>query len=134
MSDRKKQNSVKQLSFNQKNNNKVAKNSQKKKSTCNSGYLGLIPMSGRSSGEGNGNTFQYSCLENPMDKGIPRERVRHDWAGQGHSVCSRVCSPFWFVLFVYLFQVLSLSTPASALHHLPCLSPESIFLDFVCLP
>ena len=30
---------------------------------------GLIPGSGRSSGEGNGNPLQYSCLENPMDGG-----------------------------------------------------------------
>ena len=30
---------------------------------------GLIPGSGRSPGEGNGNPLQYSCLENPMDKG-----------------------------------------------------------------
>jgi len=29
--------------------------------------LGLIPGSGRSPGEGNGNPPQYSCLENPMD-------------------------------------------------------------------
>ena len=31
--------------------------------------LGLIPGPGRSPGEGNGNPLQYSCLENPMDKG-----------------------------------------------------------------
>ena len=31
--------------------------------------LGLIPVSGRSSGEGNGNPLQYLCLENPMDRG-----------------------------------------------------------------
>ena len=30
------------------------------------GDLGLIPGSGRSPGEGNGNPLQYSCLENPM--------------------------------------------------------------------
>ena len=30
---------------------------------------GLIPGSGRSSGEGNGNPLQYSCLESPMDRG-----------------------------------------------------------------
>ena len=30
--------------------------------------LGIIPESGRSLGEGNGNLFQYSCLENPMDR------------------------------------------------------------------
>ena len=31
--------------------------------------VGLIPGSGRSPGEGHGNPFQYSCLENPMDRG-----------------------------------------------------------------
>ena len=30
--------------------------------------LGIIPESGRSLGEGNSNLFQYSCLENPMDR------------------------------------------------------------------
>ena len=38
-------------------------------SACNAGGLGLIPGSGRSPGEGNGNPLQYSCLENPMDGG-----------------------------------------------------------------
>ena len=32
-------------------------------------YAGLIPGSGRSPGEGNGDALQYSCLENPMDRG-----------------------------------------------------------------
>ena len=32
-------------------------------------YLGSIPRSGRSSGVGNDNPFQYSCLEKPMDRG-----------------------------------------------------------------
>ena len=40
-----------------------------KASACNAGDLGLIPGSGRSPGEGNGNPLQYSCLENPMDGG-----------------------------------------------------------------
>ena len=43
--------------------------SEVKASACNAGDLGLIPGSGRSSGEGNGNLLQYSCLENPMDGG-----------------------------------------------------------------
>ena len=33
------------------------------------GDLGSIPGSGRSPREGNGNPLQYSCLENPMDRG-----------------------------------------------------------------
>ena len=43
--------------------------SEVKASACNAGDLGLIPGSGRSPGEGNGNLLQYSCLENPMDRG-----------------------------------------------------------------
>ena len=35
----------------------------------NSGDPGSIPGAGRSPGEGNGNPLQYSCLENPMDRG-----------------------------------------------------------------
>ena len=31
--------------------------------------LGMIPGSGRAPGGGNGNPLQYSCLENPMDRG-----------------------------------------------------------------
>ena len=38
-----------------------------KASASNAGEPGLIPGSGRSPGEGNGNPLQYSCLENPMD-------------------------------------------------------------------
>ena len=40
-----------------------------KESAYNAGDPGLIPGSGRSPGEGNGNPLQYSCLENPMDRG-----------------------------------------------------------------
>ena len=40
-----------------------------KESACNVRYLGLIPGLGRSPGEGNGNPLQYSCLENPMNRG-----------------------------------------------------------------
>ena len=43
--------------------------SESKESACNAGDLGLIPGLGRSPGEGNGNPLQYSCLENPMDRG-----------------------------------------------------------------
>ena len=41
-----------------------------KESACKAGDLNLIPGSGRSSGEGNGYLLQYSCLGNPMDKGV----------------------------------------------------------------
>ena len=35
---------------------------------ANAGEEGSIPGSGRSTGEGNGNPLQYSCLENPLDR------------------------------------------------------------------
>ena len=40
-----------------------------KASACSAEYPGLIPGSGRSPEEGNGNPLQHSCLENPMDGG-----------------------------------------------------------------
>ena len=45
------------------------RSSGSKESACNAGDLGSIPGSGKSPGEGNGNPLQYSCLENPMDRG-----------------------------------------------------------------
>ena len=56
---------------------------KKKKSVCNAGDPGSIPRTGRSP-EGSGNPLQYSCLENPMDRGAWRvtahgvTRVRHN--------------------------------------------------------
>ena len=37
---------------------------------------GLIPGSGRSPGEGQGNPLQYFCLENPMDRGVWQAAVQ----------------------------------------------------------
>ena len=47
----------------------ILSGSDGKASVCSAGDLGSIPGSGRSPGEGNGNPFQHSCLENPMDGG-----------------------------------------------------------------
>ena len=47
----------------------IAGGSDSKASAYNAGDPGPIPGSGRSSGEGNGNPLQYSCLGNPMDRG-----------------------------------------------------------------
>ena len=47
-------------------------------SACSAGNMGLIPGVGRSPGEGNGYPLQYSCLENPMDRGA--------WWGKVHWV------------------------------------------------
>ena len=56
-----------------------------KETACNAGDLGLIPGSGRSPGEGNGNPLQYSCLENPMDRGAWQSTV-HGVARVGHNL------------------------------------------------
>ena len=51
---------------------------------ADAGDVGLIPGSEGSSGEGNGNPLQYSCLKNPMDRGAwwatvhGSQRVGHD--------------------------------------------------------
>ena len=46
-----------------------------KESACNAGDPGSTPELGRSPGEGHGNPLQYSCLENPMDRGACRATV-----------------------------------------------------------
>ena len=46
-----------------------------KASACNAGDPSSVPGKGRSSGEGNGNPLQYSCLENPVDGGAWRATV-----------------------------------------------------------
>ena len=57
-----------------------------KESTCNAGDPGSIPGLGRSPGEGNDDPLQYSCLENPRDRGVWQVtvhgviRVRHNLA------------------------------------------------------
>ena len=51
---------------------------------ASAGDAGLIPGSGRSPGEGNGNPVQYSCLENPWTEepgglqSMGLQKVRHD--------------------------------------------------------
>ena len=59
-----------------------------KEPVCNAGDLGSIPGSGRSPGEGNGNPLQYSCLENPMDKGVWWATV-HGVTKVGHDLVTK---------------------------------------------
>ena len=56
-----------------------------KEYACNAGDLGLILKSGRSSGEGNDYPLQYSCLENPMDRGA--------WGTTVHGVAKSQTGP-----------------------------------------
>ena len=52
-----------------KHNEGFPSGSDGKESACSVGDLGSIPGSGESPGEGNDNPLQYSCLENPMERG-----------------------------------------------------------------
>ena len=71
-----------------------------KESACNAGDLGLIPVSGRSPGEGTSNPLQHSCLENPMDRGAWRAtvhgvaRVKYDLATKPPYLNRLVIFPF----------------------------------------
>ena len=59
-----------------------------KESACNAGDPDLIPGLGRSPGEGHGNPLQYSCLENPMDRGAWQATVR-GVARVGHDLVTK---------------------------------------------
>ena len=86
-----------------------------KASACNVGDLGLIPGLERSYGEGHGHPLQYSCLENPMDRGVGQAAV--------HGVAkSRARLSDWhvpesllqvIVLSFYPFSFLSLKKPCA---------------------
>ena len=54
-----------------------------KESTCNAGDAGSIPGSGRFPGGGNGNPFQYSCLQNPMAEESGGLHIVHGVAKSG---------------------------------------------------
>ena len=60
-----------------------------KESACNAGDLGSIPGLGRSPGEKNGDPFQYSCLENPIDRGAWRATVHRVSGKESACQCRR---------------------------------------------
>ena len=62
--------------------------SDRKESARNAGDLASIPGSGRCPGEGNGNPLQYSCLENPMDRGAWWATV-HGVTRVGHNLATK---------------------------------------------
>ena len=65
-----------------------------KESACSAGDLGSIPGLGRYPGEGNGNPLQYSCLENPMDRGTWQTTV-YGVARVGHNLVTKSPPPLW---------------------------------------
>ena len=56
--------------------------------SCGAGDLGSVPGLGRSSGGGHDNPLQYSCLENPMDRGASRTTV-HGVARVGNNLATK---------------------------------------------
>ena len=124
-----------------------------KESACNAGDPGLIPGLGRSPGEGKGNTLQYSCLENSMDRRAWRatvhgvSRVRHNWVTFTHSFQKEVSFNWTFNMqwrkdstsLLCLLSVCSIDKLLSSCkteisqwweHHLPVLCQGS--LHFHC--
>ena len=79
--------------------------SDRKESACNVGDLGSIPGLGRSPGGGHGNPFQYSCLENPMDKrvwwvtvcGVTKKLDTTEWLSTTQHIWINVTSFSWCV-------------------------------------
>ena len=69
--------------------------SDSKESACSPGDPGLIPGSGRSPGEENVKPLQYSCLENPVDRGA--------WQATAHGVAKSQARLSSFILtFIFL--------------------------------
>ena len=67
-----------------------------KESSCNAGDTrdaGSIPGLGRFPGEENGSPLQFSCLENPMDRGAWWATV-HGVARVGHDLVTKLTPPF----------------------------------------
>ena len=89
-----------------------ARGSDSKESTCNAGDAGLIPGLGRSPGEGHGNALQYSCLENPMNRGA-RQSTVHGLA-KSQTWLSDRARIIQSVAFPRLAEPVSLETPAPA--------------------
>ena len=101
-----------------------------KESVCHAGDPGWIPGLGRSPGEGDGNPFQYSCLENPMDRGAGWATVHGVTKSQTWlSTCMTL--PFWTSPVprpALLLRLWSLALP-----EWPC-SPVTAQCYLCCIP
>ena len=76
-----------------------------KESVCNAGDPGSVPGSGRSPEERKGNPFQYSCLENPKDKGASWA-IYSPWGCQELDVTEQLTHCINISLFVYPFPII----------------------------
>ena len=71
-----------------------------KNPTANAGDAGSIPGSGRSPEGGNGYPLQYSCLENPMDRGAWRATV-HGVAKELDTTQTTTQQNYWEFIFMH---------------------------------
>ena len=95
-----------------KNNNKAcfgswSRSSVVKGSAWNASDPGSIPRLGRSPGEGSGYPLQYSCLENPMDRGAWQATV-HGVARVGHNLATKLQTITSHVIFQQIVLTLFL--------------------------
>ena len=95
--------------------------------------VGLIPGSRRSPGEGHGNPFQYSCLENPMHRGAWQATVYEVTKGQirlSDLEQTTACqASLTFIIFWSLLKIMSIESVILSRHLILChsLPPPSIF-------
>ena len=94
-----------------------------KESACNTGDAGSIPGSGRSPEGGHGNPLQYSCLENPMDRGawwtivhgVTKSWTLLKWLSMMHTLFSEMFNVadlihFYFIVYFIKIRTFSYST------------------------
>ena len=95
-----------------------------KESAYKAGDLGLIPGSGRSPGEGNGNPIQYSCLENPTDSPWGLKRVGYDLATKQQ--VPHILGFIQYLSFYVWFLSLNIM-PSSFIHTVACVLIPFLF-------
>ena len=103
-----------------------------KKSACNAGELSSTPGSGRSPRGGNGNPFQHSCLENPMDRGAWQATVHgvaksQTWLRDWHFHFQRVDivpTAAWICLDQLLCHLMTLQPFVSS-----CTGPDNMSIE-----
>ena len=81
-----------------------------KESACNAADTGLIPGSGRSPGQGDGNLLHYFCLGDLMDRGA--------WQATGHGVAKESDTTEWLIWsdLIHTYEHKLLQTISSTIH------------------
>ena len=97
-----------------------------KESACNPGVAGdtgSIPGLRTSPGGGHGNLLQYSCLENPMDRGAWQaiihkvsQSVRHDWSELAHTCHTHTHILLNWCVYIYTYMFFQIISPYMLLH------------------